>query len=247
MSFDSIIIHDESVKTGFTYSIYEGYLFRNCNTEVKTSLYALFDFYYYRKINTKQKNFHALADIKALEMDEVLIPSRIPSPVSKDRKLVIRKVDIEKAIESCKHNGRLDVTLMMTNSQVMYFICNKFKLKIERLLEEDSGKDSVLLYSPSAEGRVLALITALLLKLEGKQVKFYKSNDDESDNKTALKIAIDISIDTGFTLAYEWCMDVNKPFIKEDISNYCDAFDEILTVVRRADNDFRINDDLFDD
>ncbi len=233
LDFDTILICDESIKTGFTYSIYEGYLFRNCNKEVKTILYALFDFSYYKKLDTKQKNFNAL-----VELNENFSPFKSSIIVEMDKTIAIKKIDIEKIIDSATRDEGLDVTLIMTNSQVLFFICDRFKFIIKEMMT-DKNKDSVLLFSPSPEGRVLALITSLLIKLDGGKVIF-----SSKSNASYLNVAIDISIDTGFTLAYESRMHQNASFRKEDIRSYLNTFDKILTIMYRENGNLKVSEEL---
>lgn len=117
------------------------------------------------------------------------------------------------------------------------------KLFAERI-KKKRNKNGVFIFSPSPKGGVLALWTAYLLKKEGINV-YFDVNILKRD-KDLYKVAIDTSIDTGFTLTYKWCIERNKKFDETEIQNIEKEFD-ILTIVKREGEELVINKSLWQD
>ncbi len=83
---------------------------------------------------------------------------------------------------------------------------------------KNSGYKKVFLFSPSHEGKIYALWTGLLLKADKIDITFDFNEYDEN----AFKVAMDISKDTGFTLAYRWAVEMSKKEYEKDkkVINY---------------------------
>ncbi len=239
------IIFDESIKTGYTYSLFDAHLQNLFGREVETITYPLFNFVTYEKVVAS--NVESLCIVKNLyDYPHEYIADISVSPLFNP--IEIKKIDIEivsgeeekrdilnKIIDVVKYKKegehRIDLTLILTNTKATLFIAKLFANKIK---ESYKGK-KVFIFSPSSEGQVIALWTAFLLKLQDIDVYLnidtIKKNNIKEEN--LFKVAIDISLDTGFTLAYRWCMENNKPFKVEDIKDKISWFDLILTLVKR--------------
>lgn len=206
---DSIIIFDESLKTGFTYSLYESYLLRNMpDVHLSTYLYSLFDFSIYSKIDLlRDINFLSL-----IKLNEKLIPTNEAELNflcdSGDQQFILsfcEDLDLNPQIESLKKfnsdEGRLDVTLLLTNTNLLVNVCKKFVNTILEKLEVNSRK-KIFLFSPSDDGAILCLMTAFILKILDKEV--FLTNELPVHNNDLFLVAVDITFETGFSLAACW-------------------------------------------
>ncbi len=240
-SVSDILILDECIKTGFTFSCYETYITRELDIDKdRIKLYPLFDFTYYKKIiDSKYSPFIKLKR-KNLENTNIIIDKINKTKIDKNIKLQINKFDTSKMhslFDLCKceeDDKKIDFYPLLTDSNFMWYIAYKFKSQIDALLKEKET-NTTFIFSPSPEGKVLALLTSFLLKIDGRKVKLKYPNEHTPNNENSkiIKIAIDLSIDTGYTLASQWCAEKGVPFRVEKVNDILEEFDMVFTIFKR--------------
>lgn len=243
--FHSIYIFDETYKTGFTYSLYEAYLSRNFHGKnLSTNLGVIFKFDEY-----SGSDIGNVLNVKSLfDLNSAKIPINksdvefILKSYKKELFLAPKEINIEELIGSLVYetpqvidrqaggNGRLDFTFLLTNTDVVLAMCTRFKNIIEQSIVKN-GKKDVFLFSASPEGEVLSLFTGFLLRLSNVNVTF-KSPDTELLQKTT-KVAIDLTHNTGFSLASRWGIFSEGRFDKAQIDRLNSDFDLILAICGR--------------
>ena len=245
--FNKIIIFDECLKTGFSYSLYESYLTRNLyNSHFSTALYALFDFTYYTRIEFNDNvNFHSLIKLNDVNLpvniNELAVISKIQQ--SRATTLNIKKINIGSCLNLLKYTGscsdisnRVDLTFLLSDTQTIFYICNVFA---DKIIDRNTNGKTIHLSTASSDGEVLILITAFILKLKEQQIKFGFNKNSDND---VFSVAIDLSLVTGFSLAHLVSMKKNKYF-KSAFKEALDSFDlicSILTQGEKRENSFSL-------
>lgn len=230
----TILAFDESYKTGFTHSLYESYITRNMPlVRVNTTLCTLFKFNTYSGIpvgsNTKISS--------AIELNDKLIPVNISDilfiarseypPIEYQIKDVKSEEIIDAIREATLSNGRLDLTFILSNTPALLYFCNKFTNIITSKLRKEK---SIFLFSPSPDGEILCLFTQYILKTKGYHA-ITSANEFEFCNSQ--KVAMDLSVDTGFSLNYRWWVTQNDYYAFEKHYSAVKEFDLVLAIAGR--------------
>lgn len=191
----NILILDESVKTGFTFSIFESYLEREESPVENLRVVALFEHEKYQRIETlRSPDIIPLFRIR--NNNDLKAQHDLKNPGIFDFN---GGTDILDKITDCINvNGRLDYTTVISETQSAMAVAVSFCERILRKIKE-TGKNRVFLYSPSPEGRVLSLLTGLFLKLKNVSVSYQVEAYENS-----LTVLIDLTLVTGFTAAHHW-------------------------------------------
>jgi len=190
-----IIICDESAKTGFSYSIYEVYIKRHLPNIQEFSIYTLFDHRNYIKLDTLLRpNILSLFQVENIHDIYGIMP---PVKLMKPRmKITWAKDEFKENLkEYLAVNGRYDFTWLIASTPLSLAIARWFADQI--LSKCHHGK--VFLFSPSQEGRVLAMLTAFWLKMDGIAVYFRIECVDN-----VFRVLIDLTEVTGFTAYRNW-------------------------------------------
>lgn len=229
LEIGKIIVTDESIKTGFSYSLFKTYLTKSISPKLPTLYVHPFLFFTdYKRVITEEY-IKPLISI-SLEKEEIDIPYKKLEIQYISVNFTQSKESIKKEIEENLFRGnqkRLDLSPYISGQKTILLFS---KLFAERIKEKCNKKD-VLIFSPSPKGRVLALWTAYLLKSDG--INVYFDTNVLNENKEICKIAIDSSTDTGFTLAHRWYSKINKKFDADKIRDIINEFDLVLTIVKR--------------
>lgn len=232
---NNIILLDDSIKTGFTYKLYKSYILRNMyEKDFNIKLFTIFDFSYFERINDKNSDEHislfTLNKNKFIEYNDgkLLDEHKIKSIkyIHKDIEKILRILNTD---QQYKPIG-IDLSFLLTDTDILITICEKF---LKEILKRNNQKKRICLYAPSANGDVLLLMCAFILKTvnDYKHYKFtivdkdYKKNDD-------FLVAIDISIASGFSLLYNWKTLFTNEYslIEKDMSEINKIFDLVAVV-----------------
>jgi len=192
---DHVAICDESIKTGFTYSAYENYLKRHLPTVREFSIATLFAHENYVRVDTRHKpDIFALFKVRATHeiegrlADLLLVRPEVALPRD--------WASFEKRLEaSIKIGDRNDFTYMIADTGIALGISSRFAASIE---EQARGRP-VFIYSPSREGRVLAMLTGFWLRMRRTEISFRRERAEES-----YRVLIDLTRVTGFTASFHW-------------------------------------------
>lgn len=253
----NIFLFDESIKTAFTYSLYESYLKRNLYlSSFRIKLYPIFDFVRYKKVVENIEYF------PLFRLNEKFIPinfqeleylsktiKKLKFNFKNNKNGIIKenlKVDtiIAKLLEENKRykkdklvkydKYKFDFTCLLANTDLVFNICYSFAQKITKL---ESKK--ICMYAPSGEGEVLLLLTAFIVKLLDSNKELYLQ-PSYIDVKNIIKknisfVAIDLSIISGFSLAYNWSILKEGMYNPSRKLSYLEDFDLILTICASSD------------
>lgn len=211
-----VLICDESVKTGFTFSIFEAYSQRFEVPAERFVVQSVFEHEWYIDVET-------LHQPKIYSLFQVRDPSSRISCSS--NKLSIPEMDLNldtshellRAVRECIcKNGEVDYTNVIADTKTAMGVACFFAREI--LAGRCREDQEVFLFSPSPEGRVLGLLTAFVLKLWGVPVSF-----DTQKREQCFRVLVDLSLVTGFTACFQWeltidaaqptsCMELKQEF-----------------------------------
>ncbi|MFW8602454.1 hypothetical protein ACOHYD_13355 [Desulfobacterota bacterium M19] len=241
--FNKIIIFDECLKTGFTYSLYESYLTRNLfNSHLSTSLYSLFNFTYYKQISfNNHVNFHSLIKLNDINYPINITELNLYSKILENQKSIsfsIYDLNFERLIRRIKYNHkyengaeRVDLTFLLSNTTIILSLCEKF---VDKIINKNIEKKPIMLFTASSDGEVLVLITAFLLKRRfNKKIVFFDSSKNKND---FFNVAIDLSVVSGFSLGYALGVKTRHYCDKNEIKKHVESFDLICTIVSKHSN-----------
>ncbi len=218
-----LIICDETVRTGFTYSIFEGYLANRMPKLNSVIILTLFEYLHYEKVETLRvpdlNSVCVISDHQRFDLPATDQVSPLPLP---QFGVADRREFVSRLSRLIRLDGRYDLTFLLSNSLFLFFVCGELA---DAVKEKAAGKD-VFIFSPSAGGRLLAMITAFLLRLRGVRVHF---TFDPAANW--YRILIDLAFVTGFTASYYWSVFQNLPAEKVRLGDgYPDDFDDRFTL-----------------
>ena len=237
IDFHRIILFDESFKTGFTHSLYESYLVRNLpSASISTYLYCLFDFLFYDKITLSSHcSFSSLVKlndnfipVNKDELDFLITVNHEDHIDLPDVEELSMEEVISELMKHSSDHGRLDLTMLLSKTKILFCLCNRFK---ELIIKHNYDNKQVLIISPSADGEILALVTAFLLKMDGRDVAFYRDIASLTGDK--MIVAVDLIIETGFSLAYYWAMLSKGCFDSTNMNCLLDELDLVCAIAGR--------------
>lgn len=223
VNYDRVVLFDESLKTGFTYTLYESYILRNLNKcGVKVSLYTIFDFSYYKRISdTDSCLFESVFDVnRHLKVSKKNYFNFVDAP--KDfNYLSFTYKPINDIIKSIRNKDKeLDLYYLLSDTDSVFSVCSDFCDIIQEKCYD--AKKKVAIFSPSESGDVLAMFTALMLKIKGREIVFLqKSNVKSLSKNEAYFISIDLTFTSGFSVDYTWSiMSKNKYVVQGEFGEY---------------------------
>ncbi|MCG8377537.1 MAG: hypothetical protein MI702_13760 [Chlorobiales bacterium] len=204
-NIDRVILFDESLKTGFTYTLYESYIMRNLSDcGIKVSLYTIFDFSYYKRIaDTSKLLFESVFNVnEKLKVSKKEYFQKSHDPENLD-KISFTYKGIDEIIESIRaESGEIDLFYLMSDTDSILSVCKDF---CDIICRESGDKQKIALFSASESGDVLTMFVALMLKIEKKDIVFIeKSNIKRVLNEKAYVVFIDMTITSGFSADYTW-------------------------------------------
>jgi hypothetical protein len=210
-----LVTFDESIKTGYTLSSFEAYVKRYYHPETQISTYTLFDFNFERVHGLRSK-INSLF-VKEKHGADLSLNRRISSGaehfVSLSWEISADSIIQAKVIDLIKNNNRIDLIFLLCNTPFILSLCRKFANDIEHYIKNDRNVP-ILLFSPSKEGRVLMLITSLLLNLDGFKIKLTEKSLREFIYKEGFfRVSIDLSMTTGFVFAKSLANSLNYPLV----------------------------------
>jgi hypothetical protein len=240
--FNKIIIFDECLKTGFTYSLYESYLTRNLySSHLSTALYSIFDFTSYTRIEFKDHvNFYSLIKLNDINFPINNNELQVHKQMLKKQKNIsfsVNENNMEEIVKIIQYSSglsripnRVDLTFLLSNTETLYSVCNIFA---GRIISQNNSKKDIMLSTASSDGEVLILVTAFILKLKCKQVKikFYTGGDI---SKSFFNVAIDLSLMSGFSLGHMASRRKKCSFSEKMINDALDSFDLICSIVSQG-------------
>lgn len=169
-----ILIFDDSIKTGFTFSIFESVYFRQTKKQLKK--YELLSLYY-------DDNLH---DLTAKIDKKYILDSTIKDITTIDENFDIEYDKKENVISNIKkmleiHSDKIDFSYFLSKKYFAFNISKIFADEIEKEFKE-SEKDKIYLNSPSYEANPLIYLVAYILKSKQLSITFNQKNIDKSFN-----------------------------------------------------------------
>ena len=236
-----VVVCDESVKTGFTFSILEAHLRRVRRTlPCVLEVWSLFRHMDYQPVETKMtpviRPLFAVNDkILHLLSSREFSDDAEPRQVQKWPLDIVGKKKLTEYLKTQQKNtdaDRFDYTRIIADTRATFSLAFYFS---QQIVEKRPKKDyPVFLFAPSACGRVLALATAYFLRClnNGLNVRFVNSPERAKKAENAGSrntFLVDLTLVTGFTAEHSWRMltdrkctdpvDLNKimhPLVIED-------------------------------
>lgn len=230
-----IILIDDSIKTGFTYSLYDSYLKRNAVGDglgrMSVKLFALFDYNYYKRLRVITKNdYYGLLNLdKNFGEIRVRDDKKISDKCWGGFKYIFKDVnEILKAIKD--KDGAVDLSFFLTDTDAFLSICFSFIVEIIKRCEENKRK-KIVLYSPTPNGEVILLMCIFLLKtVYGKTFEVAGPSYEKAEGDYL--VALDLSLVTGFSIMYNWSLmkEINYEMNEDDMEQIKTVFDMVAVV-----------------
>lgn len=177
-----LIIFDETIKTGFTFSLFKNMYLRVTKNELEKDNY---NFLVIGENNTYKQHRKNIVYSNVIEYNKELTIEKVNI-----RNFLDNREDLSLLEESFKETKYYDFTLVLHNTDIYFAVVNKM---VEQIIEK-SNNQTISLFSPSHEGRVLMYGVAYLLKLENKTIAF------DISKKETYQVIIDMTYNTGFTI-----------------------------------------------
>jgi hypothetical protein len=227
-----IILIDDSIKTGFTYSLYRTYIKRNkCDHNYNIHLYSLFNYNYFTRLQgISRVDYMSLFDIFG-PRQSVTLNSRISYYSDVITEVKYKNINIEDFVMAVCSDGEVDLSYLLANTDVLLSISFKFIKDInegKKVLK----RDRIVLYSPSTNGYVILMMCAFICKVVYGHDIIIAGPFFEKDESRDLLVAIDISMISGFSLMYNWKVMTKGRYVKGDNEESCieGEFDLVLSV-----------------
>lgn len=230
-----IVLIDDSIKTGFTYSLYDSYLKRNAVGgglgKMSVKLFTLFDYKYYKRLRVITKNdYYGLLNLdKDLDVIKVRNDKRSVDAYELGFEYLFK--DVNDILEVIKDPDReVDLSFFLADTDSFLSICFSFLDEINKRCEEKK-RNRIVLYSPTPNGEVILLMCAFLLKtvygkvFEVASASYEKFFDD-------YLVALDLSLVTGFSIMYNWSLmkEVDYEMNEDDMEQMKNVFDMVAVV-----------------
>ena len=249
VSFNRVVLFDESLKTGFTYTLYESYVLRNIRrSTLKVFLFTIFDFFYYDRVAGIDADFfNSLYRVdKSLVVEPIKRSFDDYNEGNQGGKVYAHKKisDVVRSLGLNSKGNEIDLVYLMSDTDSVFSICSEFRDIVMRKCPDKTKK--IELFSPSENGEVLAMMTGLLLRLKGYSVKFLYNNI-QVNRSSSYYVSIDLSITTGFSVDYRWSILSEKEYLC-DLSgeDYFEKLEKDLDVVLAVYSDSkRLSDNTF--
>jgi hypothetical protein len=221
-----LLICDESVKTGFTYSILEAYARRFQLRPDRFVVQSIFEHDWYQDVETlNQPKIYSLFHVQDHKHTIIPTKSKLRMP---DVQLVLNQsLESMQELDKKQANShkQLDYTYLIADTHAAL---STAYLMAQDIADRRKGR-GIFLFSPSPEGRVLGLLTAFVLRLWDVPVTF-----DREKREECFKALVDLTRVTGFTADFQWELVTDSP--RELRAK--DSFDQVLSadqypVIRR--------------
>ncbi|MDR3089694.1 MAG: hypothetical protein LBU39_07750 [Desulfobulbaceae bacterium] len=252
-----LCIFDDCIRTGFTLSLYRAFSMRNAEEDKTLWFFPLFEYEYFRKYRIQEgnltKDIHPFCIIPENKTESTQwkyyhrdLKEEIPVPTvfSYNR---IERADVRRLIEAIKYRKdeekekatTIDLSYLLSNTEVLFAISDLFREQIERCVN-NTGKQICNIITASSEGKLLALVTGFLVKISSNnriKVRFAKSHEELQGEKEYLQIAVDLSVRTGFSLAYALCKTLNQNSFtfdqrEQSVNAQLKNYDMICSIIR---------------
>jgi hypothetical protein len=212
-----LLICDESVKTGFTYSILEAYARRFKSKPDRFVVQSIFEHDWYQDVETlNQPKIYSLFHVQDHKHTITPAKSKLHVPDVQLRLSQSLESMHELDTEQANSHKQLDYTYLIADTHAAI---STAYLMARDIAEMCKGRD-VFLFSPSPEGRVLGLLTAFVLRLWDVPVSF-----DREKREECFRALVDLTRVTGFTADFQWELVIDSP---REVSAK-DSFDHILS------------------
>jgi hypothetical protein len=216
-----VVVCDESVKTGFTFSILEAHIRRVRRTMPKAlEIWSLFRHRDYLPVETKStplirplftvddRIMHPVIPFREFEDDESLRQVHC-WPQDKGGNATKGPDDFLKKPQTTSGPDRFDYTRIIADTRATLSLAYHFSQQIVQKKPDNSHP--VFLFAPSACGRVLALATGYFLRRSDDNLKLRFVNSLERAKKAELAgpdntFLVDLTRVTGFTAKHGWRM-----------------------------------------
>ena len=219
----NFVLVDENYKTGFTNLIAKEYI--NRKKEHKLEILSLVINSDYKQIENEQiktigsiKNktleIFDIDDISTVDIERFCLYIQKNYEKYTQEKFLKEFITIEK--DAVKE---YDITRVLSSSVVLFSVAYRFLDKL------DKENTKVFFQAPTDSSRLIAEAIAFLSKVLEYEYKFYFKYSDSL--KTAQKVFVDLSIDSGFTKEYSTKRDLGS-----DV-----PYDKIFIIVKLSDDD----------
>lgn len=221
-----MLICDETIKTGFTLGLYEAWLARSGHIGDGVRAHPLIVVDGYERIPDLSSEVAApVLRIRRGESGVQLWQTSVVDPqrgVSWPDALSRNDLDELSQSPSITEKGYADWTYLLTDTRLVCAVARMFAEEIVRRVGERKAttgrRPDVALYSPSGHGRILKLMLALRLKLDGETVILDKTEWRRRhrwcDGGT-LFVPVDMTLNTGTTLRYRMADFIGEPDLSE--------------------------------
>ncbi len=240
-TFNRVLLFDESVKTGFTYTLYESYVQRNIsNPSLKVLLLTLFDFCYYdRMLLNNHDSYDSLYKVE----ESLAVTPKSDSRLKSSDDCFNYRFDykhVEKIFKSlAADDDDVDLVYVLSDTDSLLSVCSDFADLIDDSLVDKSKK--IVLFSPSENGDVLAMMTAFLLKSRGRKISLIYDGDWQDGGRDECHIVgVDLSINTGFSMDYRWSIISKKGYRCDPGLDYLKKISDNLDLVLAMYTDKKI-------
>ena len=231
----SFLVCDESLKTAFSLQTMINSVYRHKHEINKIFLSGIFDFSKYEKARI-HNNQYKYRTIFKVDQDECIICA---SYIYKNFNKNVEKIlelngdffsKLEVKLDKLPYKNRVNMSYFLTNTNWVLWFAHKCVDNIEEKLKTEKKKE-VLLFAPSHEGRTLLFMVAYLLLEKKIQPRItLKSWKKFKNSKDILKVGIDLSYHSGFTLDYQFAVFINEPFESER-KKYFDCYYTLRDII----------------
>ena len=188
---DNFIIFDDTIRTGFTFTLLKNAFFRTVKKELKKYTLAVvaknrFLDELYLDYNMKFISSHYYDEIQLFDYE---VDVDFEQFVYEDVSLIIKDIvgDI---------NNKIDYTLFLADTRLAFSIAYSMVKKIINLYELKNSNKKIDLFFTSSASKTLVLLVAYILRHKGYDVVM------DSVKKHHFKVAIDLTIKTKHTLKH---------------------------------------------
>ena len=209
-SYRNSIIFDDSIRTGFTFSLLQNAYFRMAKKELENYLFIVFAkktelAHSYQNMNLSSvfDSYEPEINLFRYSSQEEQIEKLIDPDIKNTIQSIIGKID---------GNNKIDYTLLLSNSKIAISIAYAM---VKKIIEESIDKNVELIYT-CATSKTLCFLVAYLLKAKSKQV-FIASRDDK-EKKENFKVVVDLTIKTNCTIDQKLSL---YSYTKDDLGLIC--------------------------
>ena len=231
----SFLVCDESLKTAFSLQTMINSVYRHKHEINKIFLSGIFDFSKYEKARIHDNQYKYRTIFKVDQDECIICASYIYKNFNKNVEKILELngdffSKLEVKLDKLPYKKRVNMSYFLTNTNWVLWFAHKCVDNIEEKLKTEKKKE-VLLFAPSHEGRTLLFMVAYLLLEKKIQPRItLKSWKKFKNSKDILKVGIDLSYHSGFTLDYQFAVFINEPFESER-KKYFDCYYTLRDII----------------